>query len=35
MQLRIFIYWTEVWINDQNSKPLVTEDKINVTLVNK
>ena len=25
--------YTEVWFNDQNSKPLEREDKINITLV--
>ena len=26
--------YTEVWFTDQNSTPLETEDKINITLVN-
>ena len=30
----IYIYWyIEVWFTDQNSKQLVIEDKINITLV--
>ena len=27
------ISYSEVWFTDQNSKPLETEDKINITLV--